>query len=315
MDNLSLFKRFCKNSLKANDVDPSLSYMRYIINRMEFNEEQVLWFCFLYAVTYNLPSAYLIWSEYPDLELVGLSKLTNWWENNQRQIPFQTDKIKQRRNFVDTVKSYKELARLGQKSYFDNLLNSDDPQENFYSLWTPLNSIAYFGRFSIWNWCQALKHVAGYNIEPMELMIGEPESVSFTDGLALAYGLHDKVTKKESGVKITYRWSEIEKAEMEHRCAPLKEELGMDNFQLETLSCAFKKIWRDKDSRYVGYYNDRIADDIRKTSAHWKGVDWQLLWDARQECVPPPYLNDNKGVSKSKFLLPPQEKVKGAKTK
>ena len=44
--NLKLFIDFCKNSVEANDVDPAISYMHYIVDRLEFNEEQVLWLCF-----------------------------------------------------------------------------------------------------------------------------------------------------------------------------------------------------------------------------------------------------------------------------
>lgn len=313
MENLSLFKDFCVNSIEANDVDPAISYLVYIIHRMEMNEEQVLWLCFLYAVTYQLPSAYLIWNEYPDLELAGISRLTRWWEKKQSSIPFQTDKMKQRKDFVSTVESYQSIVGGSQKSYFDDLLCSDNPQRNFESLWTPLNSIAYFGRFSIWNWCQALKHVAGYNIEPMSLMIGEPESRSFTDGLAWAYGMPEKTTQKVTvngkSTKRVYSWSQEEKDWMERQCKKLKRQVGIDNFQLETLACAFKKIWRSKDSRYVGYYNDRMAEDIRKTAKNWTGVDWQLLWDARDICVPVEYLHNNRGIDRNNFILDPEQKV------
>ena len=308
MSKLELFKEFCENSLRAKDVDPAMGYMNYIVDRMEFNEEQVLWLCFLYAVTYQLPSAYLIWNEYPDLELVGIARFRKWWDKNQQQIPFQTDKIKQRRSVVETVESYKNLVGKSQKAYFDSLLNSKNPQENFDRLWD-INGIKYFGRFSIWNWCQALKHVAGYTIEPTTLMIGESESVSFTDGLAYAYGHLDRVTTKEAGKKVYHNWTDKQKAKMEKQCADLKEILGIDNFALETLACAFKKIWRENDSRYIGYYNDRIAEDIRNTARNWSGVDWKLLWDARDACVPKHWRND-KGVNKSYYKLSPQQKVR-----
>ena len=313
---LKMFVDFCKNSIAAHDVDPALEYMNYMIDRMELNNEQILWLCFLYGVTYQLPSAYLIWNEYPDLELAGIERMKEWWSKHQKDIPFQTDKMKQRKDTVKTIASYQQLVGKSQKAYFDKLLSSKDPQVNFDRLWSPLKSISYFGRFSIWNWTQALKHVAGYNIEPTILMLGESDSISFTDGLAYAFGLTEKVTQKvidpSTGKKkkIYYKWSEEEKIDMENSCAILKKSLGLDNFQLETLACAYKKIWRTHDSRYVGYYNDRIADDIRNTSGHgWNGVDWQLLWDARKECVPSKYLHNNSGVNKDCFLLSPEEKI------
>lgn len=314
LNDIKLFYKFCVNDMAAGDVDPAIAYMNYMVDRMELNEEQVLWMCFLYGVTYQLPSAYLIWNEYPDLELAGIPRLREWWKTAQYLIPFQTDKMKQRKNFVDTVESYQKLVNGSQKAYFDGLLSSKNPQENFDRMWKPLKGIAYFGRFSTWNWCQALKHVAGYNVESTILMLGESDSISFTDGLAYAFGLLDKITKKEvtpdgKKRKAYYKWSAEEKTDMEDACAILKKALNIDNFQLETLACAYKKIWRTHESRYVGYYNDRMADDIRNTSKNWEGVDWQLLWDAREACVPKKYLNDNLGVDKDKFLLSPIEKI------
>lgn len=315
--NLSLFKDFCQNSKTACDIDPAIHYMNYIVDRMEMNEEQVLWLCFLFGVTYQLPSAWVIWNEFPDLELADIPRLEKWWtKETQQRLPFQQDKMKQRKDFVKTVASYQEIVGKSQRLYFDNLLSSDSPQINFDRMWSPLKTIAYFGRFSTWNWCQALKHVAGYNVEPTTLMLGEADSISFTDGLAYAFGYTNKVTQKvvnpSTGKKqkVYYKWSPEEKLEMEDSCAILKKSMKLDNFQLETLACAFKKIWRTNDSRYVGYYNDRIADDIRKTASNgWNGVDWQLLWDARHECVPEKYLHKDMGVDRSLFLLSPEQKV------
>lgn len=309
---MTLFRRFCINSLEAKDVDPAINYMNYMVDRMELNEEQILWLCFLFGVTYHLPSAYLIWNEYPDLELVDIERLSSWWLIKQKHIPFQQDKMKQRKDFVSTVHSYKALVGDNQKRYFDTLLTGT-ASDNFKALWgLSSTDIKYFGRFSIWNWCQALKHVAGYNINPNKLMVGEKSSVSFTDGLAYAFGHPEKATVKVKvngkTVKQVYSWSQPEKDEMERKCAQLKFSLGIDNFELETLACAYKKIWRTHESRYVGYYNDRIADDIKSVETYWSGVDWKLLWDARIHCVPKKYIH-NSGVDKSKFLLSPKEKI------
>ena len=61
---------------------------------------------------------------------------------------------------------------------------------------------------------------------------------------------------------------------------------------------------------YVGYYNDRAADDIKKTaSMGWNGIDWKLLWDARQATIPQEYIHNNKGVNTMNFKLEPYQKV------
>lgn len=314
VDYVKMFYTFSMNELNACDVDPVLDYLNYIVDRMEMNNEQILWLCFLYGVTYHLPSAIVIWNEFPDLYLADIPRLTSWWSKNAHKVPFQIDKQKCKPHFVNTVASYQQLVGNSQQKYFDTLLSSKDPQDNFDKMWTPLKSIFCFGRFSTWNWCQALKHVYGYNVEPTKLMLGEPDSISFTDGLAYAFGLTDKVTQKvvlNTGKRIKqyYKWTTEEKEEMESACSTMKSLLKIDNFQLETLACAFKKIWRNTNSRYIGYYNDRLADDINNTAPLWVGVDWNLLWDAREECVPKKYIRDNLGVDRNKYKLTPEEKI------
>lgn len=299
---LDQFRTFCRNSLAANDVDPGVEWLRYMVNRMEMNREQVLWLCLLYGITYHLPSAYLIWSEFPDLEILDPERLRAFWAKEQHRIPFQTDKMKQRRSLPDTVESYRALVGASQVDYFTDLLDSHDEHRNFNTLWSPSKGLAYFGRFSIWNWAQMLREVAGLPISPPSLLLGEPDSRSFTDGLAHAFGVPERAEKG-------YRWAEGQKAEMEAACATLRADLGIDNFQLETLACAYKKVWRTHDSRYVGYYTDRLTEDLRKLEAEprWSGVDWSLMWDARAACTPTPYLNP--GVDKALFTAPPSLKI------
>jgi hypothetical protein len=75
-----------------------------------------------------------------------------------------------------------------------------------------------------------------------------------------------------------------------------------DYFAMETALCSFKKLFRKSRGRYLGYYLDRQAEEIKKVEAdHWSGIDWQPLWDARQETLRKVYLTNN--VSKDKMSL------------
>ena len=50
-------------------------YLNYLFNRYEHNLEQKLWIAWIYGTTYHLPTAWIIWNEFPDFELVGLERL------------------------------------------------------------------------------------------------------------------------------------------------------------------------------------------------------------------------------------------------
>ena len=54
-----LFKQFYVNSAQHKDIDPNVWLLNYVIDRMEMNEQQVLWLCFLNAITYHAPTALL----------------------------------------------------------------------------------------------------------------------------------------------------------------------------------------------------------------------------------------------------------------
>ena len=42
----------------------------------------------------------------------------------------------------------------------------------------------------------------------------------------------------------------------------------------------------------MGYYLDRQAEEIKKVEQDsWEGIDWQPLWDARNETIDPNYLH------------------------
>ena len=98
MGNRALFIEFYKNSKIAQDIDPGDNIAKYLVDRLELNRNQTIWFCFLNAITYQLPSAFMLINEYPDLELVDIVRLTEWWDKVQKDCPVQQDKLRQRKS-------------------------------------------------------------------------------------------------------------------------------------------------------------------------------------------------------------------------
>ena len=293
MNKKDIFKEYFNNCRKANDIDPNIWLSKYLVDRMEMNKDQVIWFCFLQAVTYHLPTAYLIFNEYPDSYLAGTERLREWWtRDTQLRCPYQTDKLKQRKYLPETVESYQKVIGLSDSKYFDELLNGS-PSENFDILWEQFyKTIAHFGRFSVWNFAQNLKQIAGYEIEPDRLFLGDSDAESITHGMCHYVGWEDKTYKKRWKTpegkkrKEVYSFSKPEKIVLENSARFLMKDLDTDGFDLETMLCAYKKLFRNKDSRYTGYYLDRQAMDINKIEAHgWFGIPWYLLYQARNEVV------------------------------
>jgi hypothetical protein len=77
-----------------------------------------------------------------------------------------------------------------------------------------------------------------------------------------------------------------------------------DFFAMETCLCSFKKLFRTRQGRYLGYYLDRQAEEIKKVEQDgWWGIDWQPLWDARNETIRPEYLTNSVDNDKMKTYL------------
>lgn len=314
MTNRELFVKFYRNSERAMDIDPGIYMSKYLVNRLECNRNQIIWFCFLNAITYQLPTAFMLYNEYPDLELAGIDRLTKWWDEVQKRCPFQQDKLKQRKHLPETIQSYQHMVgSQGEAAYFDELLKGT-AGENFDVLWhTAYVPIRHFGRFSVWNWAQSLKHVAGYDIEPTTMMFGN-RAESITHGMCHVVGWHDKTYKRRykdtlgRRRKTTHWFTKEECAFLEKEALSLREELQCSFFELETVLCAFKKLFRTRDSRYVGYYHDRQGQDISKLEQlNWWGVPWHILHDARTESLDDHFINDR--VDKTKFKLDIEDKI------
>lgn len=294
MDRTELFKSAYINAHHAKDIDPNIDMANYLVDRMEYNSDQVIWFCFLNAITYQLPTAFLIKNEFPDLECAGIERLHNWWKRDiQLKLPYQKDKLKQRKFLPETIESYKNVVGSSQTEYFNNLLNKS-PSENFNVLWNEFyKPIRHFGRFSVWNFAQMLKSVAGYNIEPNRFLFGDAGAKSITKGAKYLFG-------------------EVSNAELETRTFSLMEDIRksvpIDAFKMETELCRFHKYYRTRESRYIGYYLDRQKEDIDSLKKMgWNGIHWKLLDDSRESMLNKKYMSNS--VKKFLFQNSPEEKM------
>jgi hypothetical protein len=289
------FKRWWVWQLKTNDCDPAIYMTNYIFDRMQLNDEQKLWFAWLYANTYYLPTAWVIWNEFPDMHLVGLDRLDEWNTQNYKRLRYQTDTKYNKGHLPTMFRSYKEwVGDKTQRERFNEVLhNSASPESNFYVLWEEINNKFYkFGRYTAWFYMQHLAHCCSVDVRAPNLMLADSSgSHSHRDGLCYALGLDDKMGGRKTKV------SSIFAQQLEFEAGKILGEIWRefpelegkaDLFAMETALCSFKKLSRKKKGRYLGYYLDRQAEEIKKVEGdEWTGIYWQLLWDAREETLLP----------------------------
>lgn len=307
---LEYFLKYFYWSLKFYDADPAMFLMNYVNERMELNKEQRFWFAWLYGNTYQLATAWVVINEFPDFENVDQERLEWWNSENYNKLKYQSDQKWQKGHLPKMFKSYKEnILKFGetQEEFFKNICKYIDPVENFNALYEYIiKNFFKFGRYSAWFYIQTLKETCDLNVEPPNLLLKDDNTHTQRDGLCFVYAkdewVGDKSVRKDKGkIELLDEVSFLILDLMEEKFPDVKS----DMFLLETTLCAFKKTFREKRGRYLGYYLDRQYEDIKKVQEDdWPGIDWDLLWEGRGEILDE-RTNRGCGVSKEdmKYFL------------
>jgi hypothetical protein len=299
------FIRWYAWSMKYDDCDPAVWDTNYLHKRYEHNDEERIWFAWLYGNTYQLPTAWVIKNEFPDYELATVDRITQWNTANYKRLRYQTDTKWNKGHLPSMFASYQNF--IGNRTQRETLESYyvGDAKENFDALWSVLKSRLHkFGRYSTWFYMQHLKHTADINIEPSSLMLDDYDgSRSHRNGLLLAAGRDNDVDRKLTGSE--YGDLEAFGEGIRVECLDRFPELAnqIDFFTMETCLCSFKKIFRAKHGRYLGYYLDRQAEEIIKAEGDgWYGIDWNVMWQARNETIDS-RLDRKNGIDKEKFTF------------
>ena len=296
------FMRWYAYQLTTFDCDPAIYVMRYLIARYELNMEQRYWLCWLYANTYQLPTAWVMFNEFPDYENVCAKRIDHWCKDNVKRLPYQKDQKWLRGKLGETFASYKE--NLGDSDQLGWFLKHRifGPSGGFETLWKHINSKFHrFGRYTTWFYLQALSEVCELDLTPTSLFLGDPSSKMPRTGLvrALLHELQDlpPCSNDAENCKVLDQMAidlcfDVREAILPDEASDYAEwplPVKADLFSLETSLCSWAKIERGgPKGRYLGYYLDRFAEDITATSDQgWDGINWDALWEARDEILLP----------------------------
>ena len=293
MSSRELFVRWFVWSVKEGDCDPALWTLNYLHKRFEHSTEERAWLAWLYGTTYQLPTAWVIKQEFPDLELAAHGRVTDWNTRNYKRLRYQTDTKWNKGHLPAMLASYRSWV--GNREQVDALTGDSSwtPQQRFAYLWDQIKREWYkFGRYSTWFYLQTLKHTAGVATEPTSLMLEDWDgSRSHRNGLLLAAGVPQAVDARMSSQDVQRLEHFALDVLQEARARYPEQAEQLDLYSMETALCSFKKLWRVKDGRYPGYYLDRQFEEIQRAAGDgWAGVDWNVLHQARAETLRPSLL-------------------------
>ena len=273
-------------STAALDVDPSMWMLRYLNERFEHSTEEKLWLAWLFH-TYLLPTTWCLKQEFPDEELASVERFELFVNENYHRIRHERDCKWSRGKLAAMYASYhKWVGNSTQTQKFTQICQGS-PEENFWLLWNLMRDEWHlFGRYTTFFIIQTYKYTCDLPIECPTLFLNDFKgSQSHRNGLCLAAGKDEWVNQKLTAAE--YQWLEGFGTDLvmeaKNRWPEFAEEF--DFFTLETVACSYKKLWRTANGRYIDYYNDRVADQIRKAEGDgWNGVEWNVLHQCRAEC-------------------------------
>lgn len=297
------FIRWYAWSLKYDDCDPAVWCTNYLHNRYEHNDEERIWFAWLYGNTYQLPTAWVLKNEFPDFELATVDRMEQWNSTNYKRLRYQTDTKWNKGHLPAMFASYQKfIGNKTQREILESYYGYTE-EENFNNLWKGIKSSLHkFGRYSTWFYLQHLKHTANIRINPTSLMLDDYDgSRSHRNGLLYALGKEHDVDRKLTAGEYANLESQAYEilCETEARFPELAS--SIDYFTMETCLCSFKKIFREHHGRYLGYYLDRQAEEIKMAEGDgWYGIDWDVLWQARNETIDL-RLDTKRGIDKERY--------------
>ena len=278
------YKEYHRLMLEVGDCDPAYPAMRYLADRFELNLEQRYWLAWLYSISYCVPTAYYMLSEFPDYENVDNRRLEKWWNSNKSRCLFQTDraKVKNFDKIVPMFLSYRQMMGDSQdRTYRKMLLES--PETSYNSVYASLSDLYYFGRYSLFLLLESVHEIAGLYIRPTGLNLKEAESCR--NGLIYACGKDNWIQKKKHNQPIPeegYRFLDAKLKQLYDELTSENRDLEITYWNIETTLCAYKKLFWN--TRYFGYYIDRQMEEIiTMQNKVREGVDWSVLWDFRRE--------------------------------
>lgn len=297
MNRVSLFIDWWAWSVRWGDCDPAVWMTNYLNNRYEHNTEEKYWMSWLYANTYQLPTAWVMKMEFPDYELATVSRMVGWQSENRSRLRYQTDTKWNRGHLHSMFESYQKfVGKRDQKQVFEDLLG-DSEEQSFYSVFSVVKDSLYkFGRYNTWFYLQHLKHTCGLACDPPSLLLSDYSgSRSHRNGLLYAVDRESECDKKMTAAEYSSLETLAADIKAEAKRKYPKQSHMFDFYTMETCLCSFKKLFRHRESRYLGYYLDRQAEEIKVAEGDkWDGIDWNVLWQARQEIIDERLLLRNK---------------------
>lgn len=318
-----LMKAWVEANAITQEHNQQIRLILSAIDEMDLFENKVeskLWAAFLWGCCYNLVSPWAILTNYPlpprgDEEF---QKFSDWYNETFDIHRFDTDCRYRKAKMLACVKSFfNQLGDLTITQMVEQLVKPEQTEtDNFERIWDFSMSVNYFGRLSCWNFVEAVTIATDWKYPldaPSFMMEDLSNSESNRNGICFLINREDLLTKhctfKNKEGRITKDDAKVLEEAAEAMFQQCKAEFNhitpITRLNAETTVCCwFKKMFRNYNTRYIGWDAERTLAEIEYLEEHWPDVDTKPIRTARLTYLPESLLgecNGQHGVQKWKM--------------
>lgn len=293
------FVEFTGYKGEIGEPSPHLAIVGYLSKKMSLEDK--LWLLGCYAATYCLPSAQVLWSEYPlQKALKGKEPLESWLTKHWKGIVTRTERrcVRTPRKMAECLHSFSKWAT-EEYPKLTKLKAGELSRENYDVTWESVEQIKYFGRYINIRLIEGLRRYCGVPARLYDIRsIG-----GWSPKRCLCY-LFPEHTEKllvddAYGNELTDELAMRLLARVQKKLGPEQ----VDEYVLAAMLCEYKGAFENRH-QYPSWTIDQEPLLYDKVFDYWgETVDRKVLWKARKALFPKECLGELNGWNGTRWEL------------
>ena len=271
-----------------------------------FTNEEKCWFAYLFSICYCLPTAWILFYEFPSYKKINAKEFEKYWNETKKKLVFSSDKAKVK-NFdmpPKMIESYKTIMGINQFDRVQKSLVLGDKQTSYNNLYALCDKFYNFGRFSIDMYVETLTNILELEVEMPKVNWKDSSNESIKNGLLYALALDEYITLHHKKPEKILQKEDFDYLDLmlEKLYKQIDNEVKVDKWVVCAVLCGWKKMFWGV--RYVGYYLDRQLEQTLLTEELNSDIPFLPIWKTRKELLDNNYLgevNGWKGIRKEKI--------------
>lgn len=289
------FVDFTRFKGEVGEPSPHLAVAGWLMAPLSLTERK-LWLLGLYAATYCLPTAQVLWALKTPEQALDRDGMQDWLTAKWPGIVTRTERrcVRTPRQMAECLESY---ARWMADDFPALTQLRGETPENYDKVWKSVDKIKYFGRYINIRFVEGLRRY--FRIPARLYDIRSIGGWSPKRALCYLYPQHVKalLTDTPAGNTLT---DQLAHDLLDRVKAILPK---VDPYVLAAMTCEYKAAY-ENNKQYPGWTIDQEPLLYDKVFNYWGDViDKELLWAARKALFPPQVLGELNGWNGTRWPL------------